>query len=96
MEYEVSTIDEFDQWLEGQSADVQEMVATRITRIEAGLLGDHAPVGDTVSEFRDHRGPGYRLYYTLRERVIVILLWGGIKKTQKRDIKKAKALAALL
>jgi putative addiction module killer protein len=55
------------------------------------LFGDHASVGDTVSELRIHQGPGYRVYYTLRGRVLVILLVGRGKRRQK-DIKKAKEL----
>lgn len=94
MEYEVSTIANFDSWLDGQSADVREMIATRIVRVEAGLLGDHATVGKGVSELRFHSGAGYRVYYTVRERVIVILLCGGTKRTQKREIKAAQELAA--
>lgn len=61
-------------------------------RIEAGLLGDWKTVGDGVSEIRIDYGPGYRLYYTMREQVIVILLCGSDKSEQKMAIRNAKAL----
>ena len=61
-------------------------------RIEAGLLGDWKTVGDGVSEIRIDYGPGYRLYYTMREQVIVILLCGSDKSEQRMAIRKAKAL----
>jgi putative addiction module killer protein len=63
-----------------------------LSRVELGNFGDHHSIGDGVSELRLSYGPGYRLYYTIRERVIVILLCGGDKSSQNRDIKKAKEL----
>lgn len=65
----------------------------RIRRLESGLLGDWKPVGDGVSELRIDHGPGYRLYYTIRDQVVVILLCGSDKDGQSRAIKLAKALA---
>jgi len=94
MEYEVATTDEFDSWLDQQDAAVREMIATRIVRISSGLMGDAHSVGDKVSELRFHVGPGYRVYFTIQGRVLVILLCGGTKKGQRKDIKKAKELAA--
>lgn len=94
MEYEVRTTDEFDGWLDSLSdAKAQAIVAERLVRVQTGLFGDHDTVGDGVSELRIHYGPGYRLYYTVRGLIVVIMLCGGIKKTQKRDIKKAKKIA---
>jgi len=68
-------------------------IAVRIRRMQLGLIGDAKSVGDGVSELRFDFGPGYRVYYTERGSEIVILLAGGDKSTQERDIKKAKKLA---
>ena len=68
-------------------------IARRLENVEAGTLGDVKPVGGGVSELRVGVGPGYRLYFTMRERVVVILLCGGDKGTQEADIKRAKKLA---
>ncbi len=70
------------------------VVVARIKRLELGLMGDVAPVGDGVSEARIHLGAGWRLYFTQRGTSIIVLLAGGSKRTQTKDIKKAKALAA--
>ncbi|WP_082640092.1 MULTISPECIES: type II toxin-antitoxin system RelE/ParE family toxin [unclassified Aureimonas] len=69
-------------------------IQIRLDHIEEGGFGDHKSVGDGVSELRFDFGPGYRVYYTQRGNVIVILLWGGDKSTQQGDIRKAKKLAA--
>jgi len=58
-----------------------------------GNFGDCAPVGAGVSEMRIHTGPGYRVYYTRRDSVLYLLLLGGDKSTQKRDIKRAIRMA---
>jgi putative addiction module killer protein len=58
-----------------------------------GLLGDVEPVGEGVSELRVDYGPGYRVYFVKHGAIVIILLCGGDKKTQKRDIVRAKALA---
>ncbi|WP_337961895.1 type II toxin-antitoxin system RelE/ParE family toxin [Brucella intermedia] len=63
---------------------------------EKDNFGDTEPVGHGVSEMRIHYGPGYRLYYTRQAGIVYLLLIGGDKSTQKRDIKKAIEMAATL
>ena len=75
---------------------VRGVIVARIKRLELGLMGDVASVGDGVSELRIHLGAGWRLYFTRRDTQIIVLLVGGSKRTQKRDIKRARALAASL
>ena len=85
------------QWL----ADLKDGVARkaigrRLARIELGLMGDWKPVGEGVSELRFDLGPGYRVYFTQRGQVLVILLCGGDKGSQARDIARARAMLAEL
>lgn len=68
-------------------------IARRIERTATGNLGDVKSVGDGVSELRIDVGPGYRVYFTVRDGVVIILLAGGDKSTQATDIKRAKRLA---
>ena len=68
-------------------------IARRIERASAGNLGDAKTVGGGVSEMRVDVGAGYRLYFTLREGVMIVLLVGGDKSTQAADIKQAKMMA---
>lgn len=92
--YRVGQTVDFENWLDGlRDRMAQKRIVMRIARIETGLLGDWKPVGDGVSELRIDYGPGYRLYYTMREQVVVILLCGSDKSDQKRAIEKAKELA---
>ena len=69
------------------------LIAQRIRRMREGNLGDTRSIGDGVSEARIHYGPGYRLYYTIRNQEIVVLLCAGDKSDQKKNIKLAKKLA---
>jgi putative addiction module killer protein len=85
---------EFINWLD-DLADVRAVarIATRLDRLAAGLFGDTAPVGEGVHELRIHYGPGYRVYFTQRGSTLLLLLCGGDKASQARDIKRAKQIA---
>ncbi len=74
----------------------QVRIAARLRQAEAGSLGDWQPVEGEVSEMRVHYGPGYRLYFVRRGRIIVVMLNAGYKSTQKRDIHRALKLATEL
>ena len=69
------------------------IIAARLFRLAEGLAGDVAPVGEGVSELRIHYGPGYRIYFQQRGNTFIVLLCGGDKGSQKRDINAAKKLA---
>ena len=95
--FSVKALPEFTTWLDHLTdASVRGVVVSRIKRLERGLLGDVEPVGDGVSELRIHIGAGWRVYFTRRGGQLVVLLAGGSKRTQKIDIRRSKALAALL
>lgn len=68
----------------------QQRIDARLARVEAGLFGDAKGVGDGVDELRIDYGPGYRLYYGRDGDQVVVLLCGGDKSTQKKDVAKAK------
>jgi len=70
------------------------LIASRLDRLAFGNSGDVRPVGQGISELRIDYGPGYRIYFRKRRSTIVILLCGGDKSTQAKDIKTAKRLAA--
>lgn len=71
-------------------------ILVRLRRMALGNFGEYKDLGDNVSELKFHFGPGYRIYYTERDGEIVILLAGGDKSSQTKDIAKAKELAANL
>lgn len=83
--------DYFGEWLQRQSSEVRARIQTRIDRVELGNFGDHKRVGRGVSELRIDFGPGYRVYYGSDGEELVILLAGGTKKRQARDIATAQA-----
>ena len=76
-----------------QDKRARTIIATRLARLAHGLPGDVEPVGEGVSELRIHYGPGYRVYFRQRDAVLIVLLCGGDKRTQARDIAAAKRLA---
>lgn len=85
----------FASWLAGlRDERAKARIAERLHRFGAGNPGDVKSVGDGVTEMRIDYGPGYRVYYTRRGKVVVILLCGGDKRGQQQDIRRAKALAA--
>ncbi|MHB1099647.1 MAG: type II toxin-antitoxin system RelE/ParE family toxin [Burkholderiales bacterium] len=89
--------EEFDTWLSALKDKLgRARIIHRIRSAEHGNFGDCEPVGEGVSEMRIHFGPGYRVYYTRRGEVIYLLLLGGDKSTQKRDIKRAIEMARTL
>ncbi|WP_046631475.1 type II toxin-antitoxin system RelE/ParE family toxin [Neorhizobium galegae] len=75
-----------DEW-------ARALIASRLDRLAFGHAGDAAPVGEGVSELRIHHGPGYRIYFQQRGNVLIVLLCGGDKSSQAKDIKAAKRLA---
>ena len=92
--YKIRKTETYVRWLDGlRDLRARAKVLARIERLAAGNPGDVSPVGEGVSELRIDYGPGYRVYYTLRRREMVILLAGGDKRTQAVDIKKALSLA---
>ena len=91
---EVRQTEVFSKWLrELRDRQARVRIQTRIDRLQLGLAGDAKPVGEGVSELRIDYGPGYRVYFIRRGRELVILLAGGDKRTQDRDIKTAMELA---
>ena len=94
---EVRQTEEFAQWLTSLRDDVAaKRVKQRIARVQIGLFGDAKSVGDGLSELRIDHGPGYRVYFMRRGDILVILLCGGDKGGQARDISRAKAMAEQL
>lgn len=94
---EVRQTDEFQAWLRNLRDDrAVARIATRIRRLEQGNPGDAKSLGSGLLEMRVDCGPGYRVYYVRRGAVIVLLLCGGDKRTQQRDIERALALATEL
>lgn len=85
---------EFDLWLKELRDPIgKARIIARIRSAEAGNFGDCEPVGKRVSEMRIHYGPGYRVYHSRAGETVYLLLCGGDKSTQERDISKAHALA---
>jgi putative addiction module killer protein len=84
---------EFQRWLDGlRDRRAQVRIAARLRLAEAGNLGDWKSVGGEVSEMRINYGPGYRLYFTRRGSLLVVMLAGGDKSTQSKDISRAQRI----
>lgn len=84
----------YRRWIEGlRDRQARARIDVRVDRLLRGNPGDVKPVGEGVSELRISYGPGYRVYYTRRGDTVILLLCGGDKSDQSRDIAQAKALA---
>ena len=89
--------EDFDEWLRALRDPVgKARILARLRSASQGNFGDCEPVGEGVSEMRIHAGPGYRVYFTRRGRTVYLLLCGGDKSSQQKDIRRAKELAAQL
>lgn len=91
---ELFRTEEFSKWVIGiKDVRLQAAVFDRLARFEQGNFGDTKPVGENISEARIHYGAGYRMYFLKKGNTIVVMLGGGDKSSQDRDINKAKELA---
>lgn len=91
---EVRQTEIFDKWLDGlRDGKARTAIALRLVRLEFGNLGDCKPVGEGVLELRIHQGPGYRIYLAQRGSQLIVVLAGGDKSSQAKDIVKAKKIA---
>ncbi|MFN7903559.1 MAG: type II toxin-antitoxin system RelE/ParE family toxin [Pseudobdellovibrionaceae bacterium] len=80
----------FDEWLDSQDVTVQTRIEARIERFKDGNFGDYKSVGDGVLEARFFFGSGYRVYFSLEDQVLVLIISAGDKSSQTKDIEKAK------
>ena len=95
--YIVHQTEQFQAWLDDLSDRTAKLrIAARLRYAEAGNLGEWEPVGGDVSEMKIHYGPGYRLYFTRRGNLLIVMLAGGDKSTQKQDIKRAHKISTQL
>jgi|SRR5580700_8358630 putative addiction module killer protein len=90
---ELKQTEQFRRWrTKLRDERARALIASRLDRLAYGHAGDAAPVGEGISELRIHYGPGYRIYFQRRGNTVVILLCGGDKGSQAKDIKTAKRL----
>lgn len=88
---------EFDAWFTSlRDGATQRRLVARLRKAQLGNLGDVKAVASGVYEMREHFGPGWRLYYAKRGRILIVMLGGGNKSTQATDIAKAVKVASLL
>ncbi|MCE2775151.1 MAG: type II toxin-antitoxin system RelE/ParE family toxin [Burkholderiaceae bacterium] len=91
---QIQQTETYARWFAGLRDRVaRARIDIRIRRLSLGNAGDAKPVGEGISEMRVDHGPGYRVYFIQRGEVVIVLLAGGNKSTQNRDIRNAKALA---
>jgi len=92
--YQIQRTESFDKWLVNlRDVRAKARILTRLDSVRLGNLGDVRSVGGTVSEMRIDVGAGYRVYFTRRHRIVVVLLCGGDKSSQIKDIARAKLMA---
>ncbi|MBY4595437.1 type II toxin-antitoxin system RelE/ParE family toxin [Ottowia caeni] len=92
--YSVIETEEFSEWIDGLKDMATRMrLRVRLRKATLGNLGDVKPVGNTVFEMREFFGPGWRMYYVKQGTTIILMLGGGDKATQDRDIERAQAMA---
>jgi putative addiction module killer protein len=90
----IKRMPEFDRWLAGiRDGMTCIRLAKRLDKVQRGLLGDVAPVGEGVMEMREFFGPGWRMYYIEQSGMLIVMLGGGDKSTQSDDISHAIALS---
>lgn len=81
----------FKKWLDGlKDISARNTIRIRLDRVRLGNFGDNHPVGKGVSELKIDHGPGYRVYYAIERKAVVLLLIGGDKSSQRKDIEKAQ------
>jgi len=94
MMIEIKQTETFRKWrIRLKDERARALIASRLDRLAFGHAGDAEPVGQGISEMRIHHGPGYRVYFQKQGDTIIVLLCGGDKSTQAKDIKTAKRLA---
>ena len=91
--FELKQTETFRKWRAGLKDErVRALIASRLDRLAFGHIGDAAPVGEGISELRIHYGPGYRVYFRKLGKTVIVLLCGGDKGSQAKDIRTAKRL----
>lgn len=97
MRYEIEATVFFDKWLAGiKDRNTRARIFHRFDSIHLGNFGDHKNLGDNLFELRFFFGPGYRVYFTIQRERVILLICGGDKSTQAKDIAKAKKIIITL
>ena len=95
--YRLRQSEGFAKWLSGlRDAKAKARILVRLESARLGNLGDTRTVGGAIREMRVHVGPGYRVYFVQRHGAVLLLLWGGAKSSQTRDIERARRMLAEL
>lgn len=92
--YDIIETTQFSLWLRSlKDRTTRARLQLRLRKVSLGNLGDHRPVGNNVWELRESFGPGWRMYYIFHESAVIMMLGGGHKASQTKDIERAKAMA---